>query len=104
MKNIVIRQCKEASRLRFRPIVMTSLAFILGVAPLAVATGAGAAARHSIGTGVIGGMLAATFLAVFFVPVFFALIQRVSEFSLRKGPRVEPSHEPPPPAEALPAV
>jgi multidrug efflux pump subunit AcrB len=74
----------EASRLRFRPIVMTSLAFILGVAPLAVSTGAGSAARHSIGTGVIGGMLAATFLAVFFVPVFFVLIQRASEFVLRR--------------------
>src|SRR3954470_18217827 len=74
----------EASRLRFRPIVMTSLAFVLGVAPLAVSTGAGAAARHSIGTGVIGGMLAATFLAVFFVPVFFVLIQRLSELTSRK--------------------
>ena len=55
-----------AARLRFRPIVMTSLAFILGVVPLAVSTGAGSASRHSVGTGVIGGMLAATFLATFF--------------------------------------
>jgi HAE1 family hydrophobic/amphiphilic exporter-1/multidrug efflux pump len=61
----------EGARLRFRPIVMTSLAFILGVTPLAVSSGAGAASRHSIGTGVIGGMLAATFIATFFVPVFF---------------------------------
>jgi hydrophobe/amphiphile efflux-1 (HAE1) family protein len=66
----------EAARLRFRPIVMTSLAFILGVLPLAVSTGAGAAGRHSIGTGVLGGMLAATFLAVFFVPLFFELLSR----------------------------
>jgi multidrug efflux pump subunit AcrB len=64
----------EAARLRFRPILMTSLAFILGVLPLAVSTGAGAAARQSVGTGVMGGMLAATFLAIFFVPLFFKLI------------------------------
>jgi multidrug efflux pump len=61
----------EAARLRFRPIVMTSLAFILGVMPLALSSGAGAASRHSIGTGVIGGMLAATFIAVLFIPQFF---------------------------------
>jgi len=61
----------EAARLRFRPIVMTSLAFILGVLPLAISSGAGAASRHSIGTGVIGGMLAATFIAVLFIPLFF---------------------------------
>ncbi len=64
----------EAARLRFRPIIMTSLAFILGVLPLAVSTGAGAGARKSVGTGVMGGMLAATFLAVFFVPLFFKFI------------------------------
>ena len=61
----------EAARLRFRPIIMTSLAFILGVLPLAFSTGAGAGARRSVGTGVMGGMLAATFLAIFFVPMFF---------------------------------
>ncbi len=64
----------EAARLRFRPILMTSLAFILGVVPLAFSTGAGAAARQSIGTGVLGGMMAATFLAVFLVPLFFKLV------------------------------
>jgi multidrug efflux pump subunit AcrB len=64
----------EAARLRFRPIVMTSLAFILGVVPLAFSTGAGAGARISAGTGVMGGMMAATFLAIFFVPLFFKLI------------------------------
>ena len=64
----------EAARLRFRPIIMTSLAFILGVAPLAFSTGAGAGARQSVGTGVMGGMMAATFLAVFFVPLFFKLL------------------------------
>jgi HAE1 family hydrophobic/amphiphilic exporter-1/multidrug efflux pump len=71
----------EAARLRFRPILMTSLAFILGVMPLAFSTGAGAGARHSAGTGVMGGMLAATFLAIFFIPWFFKLImdRRLSE-------------------------
>jgi HAE1 family hydrophobic/amphiphilic exporter-1/multidrug efflux pump len=64
----------EASRLRFRPILMTSLAFILGVLPLAISTGAGAGARHSTGTGVMGGMLAATFMAIFFVPLFYRVI------------------------------
>ena len=64
----------EAARLRFRPILMTSLAFILGVAPLAFSSGAGAGARLSVGTGVMGGMLAATFLAIFFVPMFFKLM------------------------------
>src|SRR3546814_16306098 len=65
----------NAARLRFRPIVMTSLAFIAGVVPLAVASGAGAGSRHSIGTGVIGGMLGATVLALIFVPIFYRLIE-----------------------------
>ena len=69
-----VEAAAEAARLRFRPILMTSLAFIFGVLPLAISTGAGAAARHAIGTGVIGGMLAATFLAIFFVPLFFKLL------------------------------
>jgi hydrophobe/amphiphile efflux-1 (HAE1) family protein len=64
----------EAARLRFRPILMTSLAFILGVLPLALSTGAGAGARHAVGTGVAGGMLAATFLAIFFIPLFYRLV------------------------------
>lgn len=64
----------EAARLRFRPIIMTSLAFMLGVLPLAIATGAGAASQRAIGTGVIGGMLTATALGVLFVPVFFVWI------------------------------
>jgi len=67
----------EACRLRFRPIVMTSIAFILGVLPLVISHGAGANGRHAIGTGVMGGMVAATVLAVFFVPVFYVLIRRI---------------------------
>ena len=69
----------EAARLRFRPIIMTSMAFILGVLPLVIASGAGAASRRSIGTGVLGGMLAATFLAIFFVPLFFVLIGKIKQ-------------------------
>jgi HAE1 family hydrophobic/amphiphilic exporter-1/multidrug efflux pump len=68
----------EAAKLRFRPIIMTSMAFILGVVPLVIASGAGAASRHSIGTGVFGGMLSATFLAIFFVPLFFVLVRKLS--------------------------
>ncbi len=68
----------EAARLRLRPIVMTSFAFILGCVPLAIATGASANSRHSIGTGVIGGCLAATVIAIYFVPMFFLLLQTMS--------------------------
>ncbi len=64
----------EAARLRIRPIIMTSLAFVFGVLPLAIATGASSGSQHAIGTGVVGGTLAATFIAVFFVPLFFAVI------------------------------
>jgi HAE1 family hydrophobic/amphiphilic exporter-1 len=74
----------RAARMRFRPIIMTSFAFILGVAPLVFATGAGAAARQSLGTAVFGGMITGTVLAVFFVPVFFVVIQNLIE--LRNGP------------------
>jgi HAE1 family hydrophobic/amphiphilic exporter-1/multidrug efflux pump len=66
----------NAARQRFRPIVMTSLAFILGVFPLVISSGAGAAARRSMGTGVFGGMLATTFIATIFVPMFFTWMSR----------------------------
>ncbi len=66
----------NAARLRFRPIIMTSLAFVLGVLPLMISTGAGAAARRSMGTGVVGGMLAATFIATIFIPLFFVVVAR----------------------------
>ncbi|MDB5295573.1 MAG: transporter, hydrophobe/amphiphile efflux family, partial [Phycisphaerales bacterium] len=81
----LVESAVEAAKIRFRPIVMTSLAFILGVVPLVISTGAGAEGRRSIGTGVFGGMLAATFLAVFFVPLFFVLIQGASEWVGRRG-------------------
>lgn len=67
----------EAARLRFRAIIMTSLTFICGVIPLVVSQGAGAASRHSVGVGVMGGMISATFLALFFVPLFFRLLYKV---------------------------
>jgi multidrug efflux pump len=67
----------EAARLRFRPILMTSFAFIMGVVPMAISTGAGANSRHAIGTGVIGGMLFATFLGLLLIPVFFIAVRRM---------------------------
>ena len=78
----------EAARLRLRPILMTSFAFILGVTPLLFAFGAGAASRRSLGTAVFGGMNAATLLAIFIVPVLFVVIQRIA---VRKPkPGIEP--------------
>jgi HAE1 family hydrophobic/amphiphilic exporter-1/multidrug efflux pump len=74
----LIEATVEAARLRFRPIIMTSMAFIFGMFPLVIASGAGAASRQSIGTGVMGGMLGATFLAIFFVPLFYVLIRKLT--------------------------
>jgi multidrug efflux pump len=74
-----IEAAVEAARLRLRPILMTSLAFILGVLPLAISNGAGSASQHAIGTGVIGGMLTATFLAIFMIPMFFVVISKISK-------------------------
>ena len=85
----VLEAALEGARLRFRPIVMTSLAFILGVFPLVKASGAGAAARKSMGTGVFGGMVAATFIATIFIPMFF------SWFAGRKASRTDDTAETP---------
>ena len=74
----------QAARLRLRPIVMTSLAFILGVVPLAIATGASSASQQAIGTGVVGGMLSAT-LAVVFVPVFFVVVMRLTGYRRKQA-------------------
>ena len=79
----------EAARLRFRPIVMTSLAFVLGVLPLVLATGAGAAARQSMGSGVFGGMIVATFVAPIFIPLFFSLLARKARPSHSHAAREE---------------
>ncbi len=72
----IIEATLEASRMRLRPILMTSLAFILGVMPLVISHGAGSGAQNAVGTGVMGGMLTATLLAIFFVPVFFVVVRR----------------------------
>ena len=78
----------EAARLRFRPIIMTSMAFMLGVVPLAIATGAGAASQRALGTGVLGGMLSATMLGVIFVPIFFVWVLSL----LRTKPQQTDNH------------
>lgn len=90
----------EACRLRFRPILMTSMAFTFGVLPLAISTGAGAASRQAIGTGVMGGMIAATVLAVLFVPIFFVVIRKIFppnehelEFNRSHAAAFEKSHQ-----------
>jgi multidrug efflux pump len=92
----------EATRLageqRLRPIIMTSLAFAFGCLPLAIAVGAGANARHSIGTGIIGGMIGETTLAMLYVPLFFYLFDRLAE----RKPHTQAPAEPSPPASARP--
>jgi HAE1 family hydrophobic/amphiphilic exporter-1 len=75
----LIEATLEGARLRFRPIVMTSLAFGFGVLPLVLTTGAGAGAQNAIGTSVLGGMVTGTFLAVFFIPLFYFVIYRLME-------------------------
>ncbi|MCC0089143.1 efflux RND transporter permease subunit [Aeromonas veronii] len=83
----------EAARLRLRPILMTSLAFILGVLPLVISSGAGASSRNAIGTGVMGGMISATVLAIFFVPLFFVLVMRYFTKNSTKEERLTHAHE-----------
>lgn len=83
----------EAGKSRLRAIMMTSLTFILGVFPLLTATGAGAASRHSVGTGVMGGMITATFLAIFFVPFFYKLLEDASTWISKKTAKIEESIE-----------
>jgi multidrug efflux pump len=92
----VIDAAVEAARIRLRPILMTSLAFIFGVLPLAISTGAGANSRIAIGTSVIGGMLTATILAIFYIPLFFVLVRRTARDALSKITH----HHDPKPSEA----
>ena len=81
----ILEATLEAARLRFRPIVMTSLAFTIGVLPLAISSGAGAGSRHAIGTGVIGGMIVSTTIAIFFIPLFYSLLARLNAKFTKKG-------------------
>jgi multidrug efflux pump len=85
----------QAARMRLRPIIMTSMAFILGVTPLALSTGAGAVSRQAIGTAVAGGMLSATFLAIFFVPLFYVLVMRLNRRHREREQSVNATKEAP---------
>jgi HAE1 family hydrophobic/amphiphilic exporter-1 len=92
----ILESALEAARARFRPILMTSFAFILGVVPLVLATGAGASARKSIGITVFSGMLASTCLAVLFVPSMFVVIQRFEEWRASRKGAAKPAAAVPP--------
>jgi multidrug efflux pump len=90
----LIAATMEACRIRLRPILMTSIAFILGVLPLAISTGAGANSRRAIGTGVVGGMIAATVLGVMLVPLFYVVLKRLLG-DTSDGTQTHPPLEPP---------
>jgi multidrug efflux pump subunit AcrB len=85
-----IEAAVEAARLRLRPIIMTSLAFILGVVPLALATGAGAEMRRALGTAVFWGMLGVTFFGLLLTPVFYVVIRRITEGRDLTPPKIQP--------------
>jgi len=87
----LVEATMQAVRDRLRPIVMTSLAFGMGVLPLALASGAGSGAQHAIGTGVLGGMLFGAFLGIFFIPLFFVLVQRL--FGGRRREKSKPTRK-----------
>jgi multidrug efflux pump len=95
----LVESAMEAARMRLRPILMTSLAFVLGVLPMVLGTGAGAGAQHALGTAVIGGMLSGTLLAIFFVPLFFVLVR-----GLFKGRSPSPALPALPDSHAQPAA
>lgn len=80
----VVEAAREAARLRLRPILMTALSFVLGIVPLVIASGAGAASRHSLGTAVFGGMMAATFLSLVIVPVLYVIVQTLAERGIKR--------------------
>ncbi len=88
----LVKATLEAVRMRLRPILMTSLAFMLGVTPLMISTGAGAGARNAIGTGVFGGMLTATVLAIFFIPLFYVVVRKLAGVPLNGKPKEKTAH------------
>jgi HAE1 family hydrophobic/amphiphilic exporter-1 len=89
----ILEAAAEAAQLRFRPILMTSFTFILGVVPLVLAHGAGAASQQALGTAVFGGMLVSTMLSIFFVPVFYVVFQSLSEWGHRHRPPMAAPHQ-----------
>jgi multidrug efflux pump subunit AcrB len=91
----ITEAAREAARLRFRPILMTALSFLLGVVPLVIASGAGANSRVSLGTAVFGGMLMATVAGVFMIPLLYVVVQTVAERISRKKPAPVPAAPPP---------
>jgi HAE1 family hydrophobic/amphiphilic exporter-1 len=90
----IMEAAVEAAKLRFRPILMTSFSSILGFMPLVIASGAGAASRQAIGTAVVGGMIAATIMSLTFTPVFYVVMQRISEKTERKSANPPKTSEP----------
>ena len=92
----------DAAKLRFRPILMTSFASVAGFMPLVVASGAGAASQQAIGTAVVGGMIAATFMSLLFTPVFFVVMQKLSGFRKKKPEQTTPQKEKADGKQALP--
>jgi multidrug efflux pump subunit AcrB len=96
MGKSIVEAAREAARLRFRPILMTALSFLLGVIPLVIASGAGANSRVSLGTAVFGGMLAATIFGVFMIPLLYFVVQTVAEKLSRKKPVPTPQPTPTP--------
>ena len=91
----LIHATLHAAKMRLRPIIMTTLAFGFGVLPLALSTGAGASSQHSVGLGVLGGVLTSTFLGIFFIPVFYVLVRRLFKYKLKTTPITPSTHSTP---------
>jgi multidrug efflux pump subunit AcrB len=94
----IVQAAIESARIRLRPILMTSLAFILGVLPLVFASGAGQAGRHSVGTAVFGGMLVSTFLNIIFIPILYVVVRTLVPGGPGRGPAAAPTAATSPPS------